>query len=172
MFRVQHFHGNAAVRVVRKRLGQAVVISGRHHKAGVHQPQGRKDFLLQKRTQGLATDDLDQAPQHVGGAAVSPHVARLELQRDGGQRAGKLGVAAVAGGDFDFAVLALHRRVAQEFIGQPCGVAQQVLHRGGLRGGDQAARGMHLLVRKFRQVLADRVAQQQLPALHQHHHGD
>ena len=67
------------------KAGNAVVLRGWHDKTGVHHAQWCKNFLLQKRPQGLTADDLDQAPQHIGGAAVRPHAAGLELQRDGGQ---------------------------------------------------------------------------------------
>jgi hypothetical protein len=48
-------------------------------------------------------------------------------------------------------------------------VAQQVLHRGLLLDRFQPLRGGHLLVGKFGQPTADRIGEQQLPTLNQHH---
>ena len=71
-------------------------------------------------------------------------------------------------------VLPLHRRFSQELIGQAGGVAQQILHGGGLRHIHQrhlpVALHRHFLAGVFGHEAADRVAEQQQPALHQHHH--
>jgi hypothetical protein len=45
---VDQAHGNAAIRVFLKWLGNAVVLVRRHHKAGVHHAQRPQDVVLQK----------------------------------------------------------------------------------------------------------------------------
>ncbi len=113
-----------------KRFGNAVVVFGWHHKARVHHAQWAQDIVQQVLPQRLATGNLHQSAQQVGGAAVFPHGARLEHQGYGGQHSGELAVAAVARGQPRLRVLALNRLAAQNFVGQAGGVAQQVLHRG------------------------------------------
>jgi hypothetical protein len=80
LFGVQYFHQYAAIGVLCKGLGYAVVLIGWHHKAGVDHAQWPENFLLQKLPQRLPADDLDQAAQYVGGTAVGPHAAGLKLQ--------------------------------------------------------------------------------------------
>ena len=142
--RVQHPQGNATVRVVGQRLGNAVVVLGQHGKTGVLHPERGKNGLVQVLAQRLAGDDLQQAAQHVGGAAVFPHRARRVHQRQGRELCRKGGVGALSRGDLHLRVLALHGCAAQKFVGEARRVAQQVLHRGGLGHRPQLHHTVHL----------------------------
>ena len=82
--RIDHLHGNAAVRIVRKGFGNAVLLRQGHLKAGFQHAQRLQDGLPQVLAQWLATDHFDQAPQHVGGAAVFPDAAGRVHQRHAG----------------------------------------------------------------------------------------
>ena len=84
---INQCHGCAAIRIVGKRLGNAVLLVGRHAKAGVHHAQRPQDVFLQIGTQGLAANGLHKGAQQIGGAAIGPNAAGLKLQGHLGQRA-------------------------------------------------------------------------------------
>ena len=117
-----------------------------------------------------ARSDLDDAAEHVGGHAVFPGRARLEHQRQPAELLDQLGVGLPLVHQLDVAPQHLHRRVAELRIGQPRGVAQQVLH--GHRAPRPGALDADRHLGEFRQVLRDRRGDFEPSFLGQHHRRD
>ena len=78
---VEELHFVAGPGIGRERLGEAAGVFLAGMERGLGHLQRRQDALGQERAQRLAGDDLDDAAENVGGAAVIPFRAGLAHQR-------------------------------------------------------------------------------------------
>ena len=135
-----------------------------------------------KAASGLPDHSLDDQAEHVDREAVVPHRARLVASGAlaSASRNSGAGVGQGRGRRRGRPEL-VHRRVAAVAVGEARRVAQQVLHRGLAlrlaRSPRSFCRGVSLddadlHVGELRQVLADRIGQQQLALVVQHHDRD
>ena len=131
---------------------------------------------VRKALEALAGDDLDDAAENVGGAAVVPLRARLAHQRHAGDQRGVLGVADLAAAQPRLLIQLLHQAVAGVIVGDARGVAQQVLYRHLPLERDEVELAVvldaDLLVGKFRDEFRDGIAEQEMAVLDQHHDAD
>ncbi len=158
-------------------LGERQRIAGalgcRQGEARVGHAERRPQPLLQEAPERLARHGLDDEAQHVGGEAVLPVAAGIEQQRRLGERGDRLLLGQPLRRPHRGAgVERVRRRRAAILVGETGGVPQQVLDRGDLLWRARApARLGHLQLGQRRQVLRDRIAEQDPPLLHQHHDG-
>ena len=124
----------------------------------------------------LAGDDLDDAAEDVGRAAVVPFRAGLADQRHAGDHGRVFGVGDLAAAQPRLLVELLHRAVAGVVVGQARGVPQQVLnghlplHRHELELA--VVLDADLLVGKLRDEFRDGIAEEEVAVLDQHHDAD
>jgi hypothetical protein len=78
-----------------ERLDEARHLAGRDLEGGVGHAERLADALLEELAERHAGNDLDQAPQHIGRAAVPPGGAGLEFQRQLADARHQVGVADV-----------------------------------------------------------------------------
>ena len=81
---VEELHLVAGPGIVRERLGEAAGVLLAGVERGLGHLQRRQDPLGQEGAEAFAGDDLDDAAENVGGAAVVPFRARLAHQRHAG----------------------------------------------------------------------------------------
>ncbi len=144
--------------------------------AGLGHLQGREDALGEERAERFAADDLDDAAEDVGGAAVVELVAGMADQREARHQRGVLGIGDLAAADAGLLVELVHGTVALVLVGEARSVAEQVLHRHRPLGRNQlqlaAADHADLLAGELRNELGNRVAEQQVTVLDQRHDAD
>ena len=161
---------------VGERFGEAGGVGFRRVERGLGHLQRRQDALGQERAERLAGDDLDDAAEHVGRAAVVPAFAGLADQRHAGDDRGVFGVADLAAAQPRLLVELLDQAVAGVVVGQTRGVPQQILHRHLPLHRHQlelaVALDADLLVGKFRNELGDGVIEDEVAVLDQHHDAD
>ena len=143
---------------------------------GLGHLQRRQDAFGQERAERLAGDDLDDAAEHVGGAAVVPFRAGLADQRHAGDHGRMFGVGDLAAAQPRLLVELLHQAVAGVVVGEARGVPQQVLHRHLPLHRYQLELAVvldaDLLVGKFRNEFRDGIAEDEVAVLDQHHDAD
>jgi len=143
---------------------------------GLGHLQRREDALGQERSQTLGRDDLDDAAEDVGGAAVVPLRAGLADQRKFRHQGRVLGIGDLAAAQPRLLVELLHQAVAGVVVGDARRVPQQVLDRDRPLDRHQFQRAVgldaDLLVGKLRDEFCDRICQQEMPVLQQHHDAD
>ena len=124
----------------------------------------------------FAGDDLDDAAEDVGGAAVIPLGARLAQQRQARDQRGVFGIADLAAAQPRLLIQLLHQAVAGMIVGDARGVPQQVLDRDRPRQRHQIELAVvldaDLLVGKFRNEFGDGIVEQEMAFLEQHHDAD
>ena len=124
----------------------------------------------------FAGNDLDDAAENVGGAAVIPFRAGLAHQRQAGDQRGVFGIADLAAAQPRLLIQLLHQAVAGVVVGDARGVAQQILdrHRPLQRHEVELAVVLDadLLVGKFRDEFRDGIVEQEMAVLDQHHDAD
>jgi len=101
----------------------------RREERGVVHSERRKNPLAQHLAERRSGDDLDDAPEHVGGVAVFPNLARLKAQRQRGERGDMLGHRPLLAHQIRREHLALHVRISGEAVGEAGRVPHQVLDR-------------------------------------------
>ena len=159
--------------------GESVGLVLGDREEGVFHAERLEDPLLEEDIQGLATDDLDQPADDVGGNRIVPGLPRRELQRHAGQGGDSfdqpLAVEVLA--ELQLAVGGINVAELLEAVGQAGGVAQEVddQHRpvGRLR-----LEGLHVAavvdpeVLPFGNVPGHRIVESGQALLDQHHEGD
>ena len=110
------------------RLGEAGGRPPGRGETGVGHAERAGDAPAIEIAERLARDDLDDAAEHIGRHAVFPGRARLEHQWQPRQFARPVRRWSGLVHDVRVAPQQLHRRVAEIRVGQPRGVAQQILH--------------------------------------------
>ena len=163
-------------RVVGERLGEPVAFGGRRVEGGVDHAERPQHALGDELAEALARHDLQHAAEHVGRQAVFPRFARLTQQRQRGEPVDLLGRRLRQVDDVGLGDEPVHRRAAGEAVGQPGGVAHQVVDRDRPLGGDELERAVAFDADLHRgeggQVFGDRVGKQQPSFFDQGHRGD
>ncbi len=165
------FHGSVANGSARRpALASAGVERGLRHL------QRRQDAFGQERAERFAGDDLDDAAENVGRAAVIPFRAGLAHQRHAGDHGRVFGVGDLAAAQPRLLVQLLDGAVAGVVVGQARGVPQQVLnghlplHRHQVELA--VVLDADLLLGKLRNEFCDRVVEDEVAVLDQHHDAD
>ena len=165
------FHGSVANGSARR---PALASGGME--CGLGHLQRRQDAFGQERAERFAGDDLDDAAEHVGRAAVIPFRARLAHQRHAGDHGRVLGIGDLAAAQPRLLIELLHGAVAGVVVGQAGGVPQQVLdgHLPLDRHEVELAVVLDadLLVGELRNELGDGVVEDEVAVLDQHHDAD
>ncbi len=173
---VEELNFFAAPGIDRERLGEPVGILRTGVKRGLGHLQRCKDALGQEGAEGFAGDDFDEAAENVGGAAVVPFGARLTHQRQARDQCGVFGVADLAAAHPRPLVKLLHQAVAGMLVGDARGVPQQILDRDRPLWRHKLKLAVvfdaDFLVGKFRNVFGNRIVEQEIAFLEQHHDAD
>ena len=158
---------------------QPVDLAGRQEEVRVVHAERAEQPLAEERAQRLPADLLDHRAQDVGVVAVDPRLAGVAVERQLGQPrhdvADRLvAVREIPAGDARLLPFIGRRTVAVADAG---GVRQQVADGDGpLRRNDVVAAAVvrfgHGRLHELREVLADRIGDQQPPLLLQQHHAD
>ena len=162
--------------IERERIGAPGELRLRREEGGVDHVERAEQAALQDLAERSAFDDFDDAPEHVGGEAVLPDLARLMHERKRGHRLDIFGQRPVRIHDVRRLDQLLDRRRAGEAVGQPRRVAHQVLDRDRpleRRKIELVAVGdADLHVGEGGDVFRDRIGDEKPPLLDQHHRRD
>ena len=157
----------------RERLREAGGIFRAGVKARLCHLQRDKDALLEEGAKRLAADDFDEAAENVGRTAVVPLRAGLADQRKACNECGVFGIAELAAAHARLLIKLLHQSVAGVLVGDAGRVPQQILDRDRPLQGHEIEPAVvldaDLLVGKFRDEFGDRLVEQEMTFLEQHH---
>ncbi len=123
--------------ILRHRLGdQSPLVLIGDEECRVGHPQWIEQPLPLELKQRLPRDDLDDAPEYVGGMTVIPQRSRLLRQRQLRDALDKFGVVGIAIEQIGLRIELAHGAVAVEAVGQTRRMPQQIFD------GDSAANGL------------------------------
>ena len=143
---------------------------------GLRHLQRRQDAFGQERAERFAGDDLDDAAENVGRAAVIPFRARLAHQRHAGDHGRVFGVGDLAAAQPRLLVELLDGAVAGVVVGQARRMPQQILNGHLPLDRHQVELAVvldaDLLLGKLRNEFGDGIAEDEVAVLDQHHDAD